>query len=136
MSISEKRFVDTNIFIYTLFKVDLSKYKASLSLFEQASQGAVKLWTTELVISEIVWFLSRKKMTWNNILLILKQVLMTKGLEVRERELIFAVIKKCEKSKDFIDGLNVALARKEGIQEGYSYDKGLEKWSGFTRKEP
>lgn len=136
MNTSKKRFVDTNIFIYTLFKVDLPKYEACILLFKQAFKGAIKLWTTELVIGELVWFLARKKLSWDKIVPILKEVITTKGLEVRDKETILEVIKNCVETQDFIDGLNVTLAQKAGIKQGYSYDKGLEKWDGFERIEP
>lgn len=133
---SEKRFVDTNIFIYTLFTVDPSKHVACRMLFEQAAQGAAKLWTTEFVIAELVWFLERRKMTWGKIVPVIQLLLKTKGLEIRKKDLIEEVLKSGKQIQDFIDGLNIKLAQHAGVQEGYSYDRGLEKWTGFKRLEP
>ena len=136
MKSSEKQFVDTNIFIYTLFKVDSAKHQACIGLFEEAAQGKVKLWTSQWVIAEVVWFLTRKRMSWERIRSVVEKIIQTRGLEVADKDVLFEVMKECESGEDFVDGLNVVLAKREGINLGYSYDKGLGKRQGFKRLEP
>ncbi len=136
MKSSEKQFVDTNIFIYTLFKVDSAKHQACIGLFEEAAQGKVKLWTTQWVIAELMWFLTRKRMSWEEIRSVVEKIIQTRGLEVADKDVFFEVMKECESGEDFVDGINVVLSRRENIYKGYSYDKGLGKWQGFRRMEP
>lgn len=136
MKLSEKRFVDTNIFIYTLFEVDLSKHRACIGLFEDAAGGELKLWTSQWVVAEVVWFLTKQKLSWEKIHLIVEKVVQTRGLEVQSKDVLVDVMKECKRGEDFVDGINVVLALRENISHGYSYDKGMGKWKGFRRLEP
>lgn len=133
----EKAFVDTNIFIYSLFNVDEKKHRDCINLFEMAGEGGVNLWTTEWVIAELVWFLMRQKTGWAKIKeIILLGVFTTKGLEVREKKWLIEVLEKCESGKDFVDAVNISLILSSGIKKVYSYDKMLQKWTGIKRLEP
>jgi len=136
MNTLQKHFVDTNIFIHTLFAIDTKKQEACISLFEQASRGTYRLWSTEWVIAELVWFLTRQKMKWSSIQLVIEKILVTKGLEIHGATLVQHVLQECADSKHFNDGINIMLARESGISKGFSYDKGIGKWEGFVRVEP
>ncbi len=132
----QKIFVDTNIFIYTLFDVDLSKQQAAIALFRKAAQDYVSLWTTEWVMAEIVWFLQRQKFTWNAISDCVSKALNSKGLEVRNKKWLEEVLLDCAQQTDFIDVINIHLISAERILKAYSYDKGLSHFKNITRLEP
>lgn len=136
MSTTLRLFADTNIFIYSLFNVDKDKHERCKNLFDKANSGDVDLWTTEWVISEVAWFLRKRRIVWNEAKKILEQLFQTKGLEIRGRNWLWKVIEVCSNSKDFNDVVNIYLSLEEGINQGYSYDKGLDKWTGFERLEP
>ena len=130
-------FIDTNIFIYSIFDVDVKKHDACLSLFEKAVRGEVNLWTTEWVVAELIWFLHRKKWTWDKIdSIVVDGVLATRGLTVRNSKWLMEILKPCKKVTDFFDSVNMDLLLSNGIKKGYSYDKGLDRYKGFKRLEP
>lgn len=136
MSILPKQFVDTNIFVYLWFGVDQAKQERCVDLFERAEMGKVKLWTTEWVVAELVWFLTKQKFSWERIEEVIIKVLATSGLEVRGKQWLLAVLELTEKSIDFVDVINVTLARADGVERVYSYDKGLDKYGFIKRLEP
>lgn len=136
MNTSEKLFVDTNIFIHALFDRYPQKHIKCVSLLKEAHEGKISLWTTELVIAEIVWFLTKQNFIWLKTKETITKFLFTKGLEVRSKEQILLSLDYCTKNKDFIDAMNVALAQAEEINKGYSYDKGLDRWKIIQRIEP
>lgn len=107
-----------------------------MALFEKAEKGRIGLWTTEWVISELVWFLDKQKFSWENIKFVLNKIFTTRLLEVRGKAWMIEVVDLCRKSKDFNDAINILLAFSEDVTEGYSYDKALDRWKGFTRLEP
>ena len=131
-----KRFVDTNIFIYSLFPVDRNKHKKCISLFSQASKGKIQLWTTEWVISELIWFLRRRKISVLQCKEIVFKVLATKGLEVRNKGWILEVLDIWQDPFSFTDTIHIVSIKQEAVIAGYSYDKDLDKISWFKRLEP
>ena len=131
-----KRFVDTNIFIYELFPIDKNKYKNCLSLFELAAKGKIQLWTTEWVISELIWFLRRRKISVFQCKETVFKVLATRGLEVRNKGWILEVLDIWQNPLSFTDTIHTVSIKQEGVKTGYSYDKDLDKIGGFNRLEP
>lgn len=136
MNTSLKSFVDTNIFLNTLFETDKKRQKACIALFKKAEKGEISLWTTEWVVAELIWFYHKYNITWDRTSDVIKNVLTTKGLEVRNSKRILSIVDRCNTHNEFIDGINVVLADIEGIEIGYSYDKGIAKWGKLKRLEP
>lgn len=136
MNTSPKSFVDTNIFLNTLFETDKKRQKACISLFKKAEKGDIHLWTTEWVFAELIWFYHKHKIAWEFTKGVIKNMLTTKGLEIRSSKRILSIVDRCNTHNEFIDGINVMLADAEGIEIGYSYDKGITKWGKLKRLEP
>jgi len=133
----KKVFVDTNIFIYSLYNIDQVKHTSCINLLEKALNGKIYFWTTEWVIAELVWFLLRKGMDWTKIKKFLVfGVFASKGLDVRGGKWLLPVISSCDKGEEFVDMINKHLVSEEKIKTGYSYDKALDNWKGFKRLEP
>ncbi len=132
------RFVDTNIFIHYLFpNVDLKKHEACALLFERALKQEMKLWTSEWVIAELIWFLYRKKKPWNEIKsFIIDGILKGQQVKVNKDSIVFEIVENSKNDSDFIDYMNKYILSRKEIGEGYSYDKDLDKWKGFKRLEP
>lgn len=136
-TMQEKKFVDTNIFIYFLFPVDLKKHIRSKELLKNAELGEISLWTTEWVIAELAWFMQRKKAKWPKIKeFVLEGIFMNKGISVKNEKKIHELFEKSYSSNHFIDLINIYLATKHGIKKGYSYDKGFDNYKNFKRLEP
>ena len=136
MTTFPKHFVDTNIFVYLWFDVEQAKQERCKVLFEQAEAGMVHLWTTEWVVAELVWFLTKQHFAWAKIKGVITKVLTTSGLEVRGKQWLLMVLELVRKPQDFVDVVNVTLARSEGVESAYSYDKGLDNFGFIKRKEP
>jgi len=131
-----KSFVDTNIFIYSLFPVDPKKHAACLALFEKAQRGDESLWTTEWVISELVWLLGRMKKSTTEIKDIIENTISTKGLEVRNLHIIQEALRIWSGKVEFIDAMNIAMCVDEEVTRGYTYDKEFDTVPRFTRLVP
>lgn len=130
-------FVDTNIFIYSLFNVSQQKHSKCKDLFIKASLGKVSLWTTEWVVAELIWFLQKSKLKWDDIRkIIISGLLSTKGLDVKDGKRLLQAMKSSKTANDFVDYINISLAQEAGINKGYSFDKGLDKTKSFKRLEP
>ena len=126
----QKKFVDTNIFIYSLFLVDKQKHQKTVSLFKKATEGKIHLWTTEWVIAELVWFMLRKKVTVDECKKICLQILSTKGLEVRNKQLILQTLDVWNGPLNFMDAIHVVNSQLESVKEFISYDRDFTSISG------
>lgn len=130
-------FVDTNIFIYSLFNVSQQKHNKCRDLFTKANLGKVSLWTTEWVVAELIWFLQKSKLKWDDIRkIIISGLLSTKGLDVKDGKRLLQAMKASKIANDFVDYINISLAQEAGINNGYSFDRGLDKTKNFKRLEP
>src|SRR5947208_3318085 len=58
------RFLDSNILLRHLLNDDLTKAARCLTLFKAIEEGKVTVWTSPLVIAEVVFVLSNQK-TYN-----------------------------------------------------------------------
>lgn len=132
----EKKFVDTNVFIYILFTIDAKKQEDCVSLFNNAEKGKLSLWTTPWVIAELYWFLLRRKIPLPSIKQTILKLLSTKGLEVDDRVMLLEALEVTSESLDFLDAINLITAKMKDINIGYSYDKGLDSFSAFNRIVP
>lgn len=121
-------FVDTNIFLRFLIPENKFQYKIAKRLFEKAEQGKMKLWTTDVVILEIIWTLeSFYKSLKTSIHKSVNEILALRGLTVNNSRLITNALKDFkEKNVDFADAYNYQLAKKEG-KKILSFDKDFKK---------
>lgn len=127
------RFVDTNIFVEVLSRKGLKSDKC-LSLLE----GETPLWTTDLVVNELEWVLrSFYELEKEKIVESLRYILSLGSLVVlHKRWLMEALEVYSQKNMDFTDCYDWVLAKEEGINEIYSFDKHFDKFPGIKRLEP
>jgi len=134
------RFLDANIFIRHLANDHPTQSPACLALIQAIEQGHEVVWTSDLVIAEVVFVLSSKH-SYNvsrgairDMLLPLINLpgvkLANKGTYNRVFELYTA------SSIDFIDAYNAALIEGSKQKEIYSYDAHFNRISGIVRREP
>ncbi len=128
--------VDTNIFISSLFVVDKKTHAACIELFTQAKKGKVKLWTTEWVIAECVWFLQRQKLENEALKVIIRQIISTPGLVVQNKQTILTSLDAWTDRVGYIDAYNFVLMQTEGLNTLYSYDTGFDTIKKVRRIEP
>ena len=132
------RFVDTNIFLRFLTNDDPVKADACEKLFMRAIDGKVDLFTTELVIAEIIWVLeSYYKLNRKEVREKIEKILNTRNLYCPNKEVILHALSAYdEKNIDYVDAYNAFLIKMVGIEELYSYDRHYDRFPWLTRIEP
>lgn len=132
------RFLDTNIFIRFLTDDVPEKVDACEEIFKKAVEKQEILFTTDLVIAEIVWVLeSFYELPKNEIQDKVEKILNTPNLICPHKDLILsALILYSEKNIDYIDAYNALILKENGIEELYSYDKHYDRIDWLTRLEP
>ena len=132
------RFLDTNIFIRFLTDDVPQKADACEKVFKKAVEKKETLFTTELVIAEIVWVLeSFYELQKEEVQDKVEKILNTPNLICPHKDLILsALIIYSEKNIDYIDAYNALILKENGIEELYSYDKHYDRIDWLTRLEP
>ena len=132
------RFLDTNIFIRFLTDDVPEKADACEEIFKKAVEKQEPLFTTDLVIAEIVWVLeSFYELPKNEVQDKVEKILNTPNLICPHKHLsLSALVLYSEKNNDYIDAYNALILKDNGIEELYSYDKHYDKIDWLTRLEP
>ena len=135
-----KKFVDTNIFLRFLTKDDAEKAQKILRFFETAQDRRWQLVTSDLVIAEVVWVLTSKrlfnlpkeKVKESFLPLLLEDFISfpAKGSIVHVFEIFV------EKNISFVDAYNAVYSRRIQANTILSYDKDFDKLDFLTREEP
>ena len=134
------QFIDTNIFLRFLTKDDPVKAASCRKLLQSAADGELKLYTTDLVMAELIWVLQSPK-TYNlspaEIYDIILPLFTIKNLYFPSKN-IFPDIMELFKTEniDFIDAYNSEIMRGRKIDTIYSYDKHFDQLSDVARQEP
>ena len=132
------RFVDTNVFLRFLVNDDPEKAAACEMLFRRAVTGEESLFTTDMVMAEIVWVLeSYYELSKSDVREKIEKILNTKNLECPNREIIITALAAYEeKNIDYIDAYNASILKMKGIDEVYSYDRHYDRINWIKRIEP
>ena len=133
-------FIDTNIFLRFLTKDDLQKAEACRDLLNQASEGKIKLYTTDIVFAELIWILQSPKiynLSPSEISELVIPLAMIKGLNFPSKKYFPAIMELFVSSGiDFIDTYNAVIMEARDINTIYSYDSDFDSLEGITRAEP
>ncbi len=132
------RFVDTNVFLRFLLNDDPEKADACEMLFRRAINGEESLFTTEMVMAELVWVLeSYYELSKSDVREKLEKILNTQNLDCPNREIIInALAAYEEKNIDYIDAYNASILQMKGIEEVYSYDRHYDRIKWLKRIDP
>lgn len=132
------RFVDSNIFLRFLVDDDKLKADACQRLFQKALEGVETLFTTDMVIAEIVWVLeSYYELDKFDVRNKVEKILNTPNLDCPQKEIIInALAVYEERNIDFIDAYNAYFLKSLGVNELYSYDRHFDRIKGIKRLEP
>ena len=132
------RFVDTNILIRFLTNDIPQKADACEKIFKKAVEKKEIIFTTDLVIAEIIWVLeSFYELEKEEIQPKVEKILNTPNLVCPNKNLILrALALYREKNIDYIDAYNALILKEKGINELYSYDKDYDRIDWLTRLEP
>ena len=132
------KFIDANIFLRYLLWDDPAKAEACRKLFKKAIEGREQLWTTPLVVAEIIWVLeSVYKHPLDKVADAVLQILNVDNLHVEHKELLMESVGLYKlKNIDFIDAYNAVFMLEKGIKTIYSYDRDFDKIKPLHRQEP
>lgn len=134
----KETFVDANVFIRYLVVDDENKAERCKKLFEKAVRGEIKLFTTTLVVAEIVWVLT-KFYNWSKdeVCDNLKLILNTPHIRFAEKHLLLQALEEYKATNvDFIDAYHAHVIQKRTTSTLYSYDKDFDKLADLQRLEP
>ncbi|MFZ0611661.1 MAG: PIN domain-containing protein [Desulfobacterales bacterium] len=132
------KFIDTNIFIRFLTNDIPEKADVCEHLFREAAANNETLFTTEMVIAEIIWVLeSYYERPRKEVREMVEKILITPFLFCPQKDLILnALILYDDKNIDYIDAYNASILRELKIKEVYSYDRHYDKIEWVRRIEP
>lgn len=133
-------FLDTNILLRHLLNDDPVKSKACFALIAAIEEGEQLAWTTDLVIAEIVFVLSNRKLynlgreAIRDRLLPLLQL---QGLRLPHKRLYGRIFELYTSLPiDYIDCYHAALLERRKEPCLYSYDTDFDRIPTLTRREP
>jgi len=134
------QFIDTNIFLRFLTKDDPVKAAKCRRLLQSAAEGDLKLYTTDLVIAELIWVLQSPKTYSLNpaeIFEITMPLLTIKNLYYPCKNVFPDIMELFQTENiDYIDAYNSVIMLGRNIDTIYSYDKHFDLLSDVVRKEP
>jgi len=132
------KFVDTNVFIRFLTNDSPRKADACERLFKKAVEKEEILFTTDLVIAEIIWVLeSYYELAKQDVQDKVEKILNTPNLICPGKSLILeALILYAEKNIDYIDAYNAQVMKNIEIEAVYSYDNHCDRIDWVKRMEP
>lgn len=134
------QFIDTNIFLRFLTKDDPSKAAQCRKLLQSASKGDIKLYTTDLVIAELIWVLQSPKtynLTPTEISEVIMPLLTIKNLYFPSKNLFPDIMDLFQSQNiDYIDAYNSVIMLSRNIDTVYSYDRHFDLVADLIRKEP
>lgn len=122
---TERLFVDTNVFLRFLTRDDPGKADQARALFQNAVAGRLTLVTSLLVVAEIIWTLeSFYGLDKPDIAAKVETILNTPNLECPEAELILRSLDLyATKNVDFIDAYHAFLLKSQGLTRIVTYDR-------------
>jgi uncharacterized protein len=134
------QFIDTNIFLRFLTKDDPEEAAKCRQLLQSAAEGELKLYTTDLVIAELIWVLQSPK-TYNlkpdEIYKITMPLLTIKNLYYPCKNVFSDIMELFQTENiDYIDAYNSVIMLGRSIDTIYSYDKHFDLLPAVVRKEP
>ncbi len=130
--------LDTNIILRFLTWDDPQKARRCEHLFQKVADGKETLFTTTLVIAEVIWTLEKAyKLPKAKVVPLVQKILNTPNIELDEKDILLAAIGLYELKKiDFIDAYNAITAEANNIHSIYSYDTDFDLLPPLKRLEP
>jgi len=134
------QFLDSNILLRHLTKDDPQRGRACFAVIQALEQGTLSVWTSDLVIAEVVFVLSNKK-TYNlsreRIRDLLLPLIGLPGLKLPHKRLYRRIFELyATLPVDYVDAYHVALMEQRGSTEVLSYDPHFDQVEGVKRREP
>lgn len=122
------RFVDTNVFIYTLVGSPKEAYHTSIAILKRIEGGEETLTTTAIVQEVATWleYNNRKKEVGSFMTAVNSYISLRKQSPNWE-DCLGAIKESKEYDLDYVDALTVQMMRKNGVKEIYTNDKDFDR---------
>lgn len=122
---TEKVFLDTNVFLRYLTNDIPAQADAVERLLERAHRGEVALVTNSIVIAEIVWTLeSYYHLSATDVRDRVLAIANTPGFVIAERDLVIqAALWHAEHGVDYADAYSAAWMKAEGVAVAATFDR-------------
>lgn len=136
------RFLDTNIILRYLTRDDEAKARACFELLQKVKAGSEEVFTSEAIITEVVYVLSSKRGPYHlgheDIRARLVPILMLRGLKLYQKRLYLRALEVYASFPflDIEDAIAAAHMEKHGIREILSYDTDFDRLPSLKRVEP
>ncbi len=136
------KFLDTNVLLRYLTGDDAVKAQASFELLQRVDAGEEEMTTSETVIAEVFYVLTRGRSGYRvdrvELAERVKPIVGARGLDLPDKNVVLRALDVYEEysSLDFEDALSVAHMESRGISEIVSYDRGFDGVEGVVRVEP
>jgi predicted nucleic acid-binding protein len=132
------RFVDANVFLRFLLDDHAIWSAACKQLFFAVERGDEAVWTSEIIVSEVVYVLNRVyHAPRHDIAAKLLPLLRLGALRLPNKRLYPRVFQLYQSTNlSYADCHSAALIESRGESEQYSYDEGFKKVPTLTRLEP
>ncbi len=136
------RFLDTNIILRYLTRDDETKAKACFELFQRLKAGSEQVFTSEAIITEVVYVLSSKRgpyrLAHEEIHSRLVPILTLRGLKLPQKHLYLRALERYAASTflDIEDAVAIAHMERQGAREILSYDTDFDRVPNIKRVEP
>lgn len=133
------RWLDTNILIRYFTKDDPTKAQRCLELLRRVRQGAEEITTSETIIAEVTYVLTRHyNLSHSEIASLLRPVLSLKGLRLPNKRMLLRALDLFETHArlDFEDALGIAHMERLEVTDILSYDTDFDGIQGIRRVEP
>ncbi len=133
----EKVFIDTNIFLRYLTKDDPTKYGRCREIFKKAMEGELSLFTSEMVIAELIWtLLSYYKVAKADVIEKVSIIISSQNLHISNRDLIAdSLVLYGQKNVDYVGAYNAVFMKSHGLEKIYSYDEDFDVVDGMIKRE-
>ncbi len=134
----ERVFVDTNIFLRYLIKDNPAKYERCREVFKKAIEGEVFLFSSEMVIAELIWtLLSYYRVPKAEVIEKVSIIISTQNLHTANKAIIAdSLVLYSRENIDFIDAYNAVFMKSNSLAKIYSYDEDFDAVDGIKREEP
>ena len=136
------RFLDTNVILRYLTRDDEAKAKACFELFQRVKEGSEEVFTSEAIITEVVYVLSSKRgpyrLSHEEIRSILVPIITLRGLKLAHKRLYLRALERYVASPflDIEDAVSIAHMERNSIREILSYDTDFDRIPNLKRVEP
>ncbi len=133
------RFLDANVLIRYITGDVPQHLDACTALFRRLHSGEEHVYTSEVVIAEVVYVLSSRllyQLGAADVASRLKPLVLLRGVSVPHKQTVISAldIYAGAGSIDFEDALQIAHMRRLGVSEIYSYDRHFDRFRGQVHR--